>query len=224
MKYLIIFLFGCSFTISAQSKSIGTVSYGSLENGVKVPFQGKNYSYFDQISYAANRAYLHEKALSVTLKTYDKLDSLYPNKHFVIMECSNKHGGEMKPHSTHQNGTSVDFMSPLIKDNKVYDKLDKMGASHYLLEFNNDGQYIKDTSISIDFNLIAHHVLILDEIARKNGMYVKKVILKTDLKDEFYKSKYGKLVKEKGIYLVKSLPKRVNDVHDDHYHIDFGFL
>lgn len=55
-------------------------------------------------------------------------------------------------------------------------------------------------------------------------MKVKKLILKTDLKDEFYATEKGKKVKAKGIYLVQSLPKVINDVHDDHFHVDFEFL
>lgn len=55
-------------------------------------------------------------------------------------------------------------------------------------------------------------------------MYVKKVILKINLKDEFYHTLSGKKVKKKGIYLVMALPKLIDDLHDDHYHVDFGWL
>jgi penicillin-insensitive murein endopeptidase len=210
-----------SFSYS-QSTSSGSPSNGTLVNGAKVPFKGDNYKYFDKMSYSMNRCYLNDKILLIVQESYEKLKEYYPDRMFYIMECSNKHGGPMKPHSTHQNGTSIDFMSPLIQNGSIYSKLDDKGAGHYLMEFNNDGQYIKDTSISIDFDLIAHHILILQEVGKKHGVNVKKVILKTDLKDEFYRTPHGKKVKSKGIYLVKALPKRVNDVHDDHFHIDFG--
>jgi len=60
--------------------------------------------------------------------------------------------------------------------------------------------------------------------ARKRNMYIKKVLLKINLKDDFYKSHSGKLVKEKEIYFAKYLPPIIDNQHDDHYHIDFGFL
>jgi penicillin-insensitive murein endopeptidase len=71
------------------------------------------------------------------------------------MECSNKEGGRIFPHRTHQNGLSVDFMIPLIKNGIPYYGLDNLGANHYLLDFNNNGEYLKDTSIKIDFNMVA---------------------------------------------------------------------
>ncbi len=42
-----------------------------------------------------------------------------------------------------------------------------------------------------------------------------------DLKDDFYKTKSGQEVKKRGIYFARHLPKKVDIMHDDHYHIDF---
>ena len=71
---------------------------------------------------------------------------------------------------------------------------------------------------------MAKHILELEKAARKRDMFIKKVLLKINLKDEFYKTKSGKIVKEKGIYFAKYLPKVIDNMHDDHYHIDFSFL
>jgi penicillin-insensitive murein endopeptidase len=50
---------------------------------------------------------------------------------------------------------------------------------------------------------------------------IKKVIFKINLKDNLFKSKIGKKLKKSGIYFVKYLTPMVDNVHDDHYHIDF---
>lgn len=203
------------------SISKGTVSNGKLINGKLFPFYGPNYSYFDVQSYLAGRGFIHSSIKEIVLASYKKLEVEKPNRHFYIMECANEHGGKIYPHRTHQNGTSVDFMMPKLKNGKPYTELDKLGADHYWLSFNNDGKYSEDQSIEIDFNLIARHILSLNDIAKEHGFKVSKVIIKIEFKDELFKSEYGKLLKSSGIYVVQNLSPLINSLHDEHYHLDF---
>ncbi len=207
---------------SKPSSSKGTTNNGILENGKLMPFQGKNFTYFNVESYLASRAFVHQKVKKSVLQNYKNLENLYPNQLFTFMECSHEHGGKMLPHRTHQNGLSIDFMVPKIKNNQSDYSLDKMGQLHYLLEFNENGQCLKDTSISIDFNLMAHHILLLQEDCLKNGVKIEKIIFKLELKDELYATHYGTKLKNSGIYFAQNLTPLINSLHDDHYHIDFA--
>ena len=200
---------------------MGSVSNGSLKNGKLVPFFGNNFSYFDETSYLSGRAFLNSKVLNTILDTYKVLETAQPNRKFKIMECAHKHGGKLWPHRTHQNGLSADFMMPKLKNQKPYYGLDTIGVNHYWLNFNNKGQYSKDTSITIDFESIAQHILLLQKEAKKHRLKIQKVIIKTELKDELFQGEYGKKLKESGIYIVKSLSPTINALHDEHYHIDF---
>lgn len=247
MRQLLVILFLTSFTVFSQSKnqevnqelldyiasipvnddeskSIGTVSNGSLENGKLFPYKGNNFVYFDRESYVNGRAFVHSKVRTAVLQMYDSLYHLMPQRGFTIMECSNQEGGELAPHKTHRNGLSIDFMSPMMQNDKPYYGLDTMGALHYLLQYDDEGKYVLDKSIQIDFELLSQQIIILDHFTRKNGMKIEKVIIKLELKDELYATKYGQLIKEKGIYVVKNLSDGVNAMHDEHFHIDFGFL
>jgi penicillin-insensitive murein endopeptidase len=206
---------------STPSISKGTVSNGQLENGKIVPYKGKNFRYFDSTSYVNSRGYLNHLVLQSIVETYKELEIKSPSEFFTVMECSNKNGGKIYPHRTHQNGLSVDFMTPLIKDGKPYYSLDSLGAQHYLLEFDNNGNYTEDKTISINFDLMALHILTLNQIALNNNLKISKVILKTELKDELFNSKYGKELAASGIYFAKQLTPIINQLHDDHYHIDF---
>jgi penicillin-insensitive murein endopeptidase len=206
------------------SESKGTVSNGELINGKLIPFKGPNYEYFSEESYLAGRAFLNDKVLNTLLASYSNLESTLPNKLFYVMECANAHGGKLAPHRTHQNGTSVDFMMPLLKDGKPYSGLDTLGVNHYLLGFDTDGIYLDDESISIDFNLVAQHILELQAEAQLNGLSIKKVIINTNLKDELFATPNGKKLKSSGIYVVQNLSTLINSLHDDHYHIDFEVL
>lgn len=207
---------------SLKSISVGSVSKGSIKNATLLPFSGKNFMYFDTTSYLSGRAFSTEKTINAVINSYRELEDL--DRTFMIMELSNEHGGKMFPHRTHQNGLSVDLMVPLIKDGKPYTELDHDGVTHYLLDFDNSGRLSKDTSVQIDFNLIARHLLALNETAKEQGLKIEKVIINTDLKDELFNTHYGKKLKTSGIYIVRNLEPIINDLHDDHYHVDFGQL
>ena len=79
-----------------------------------MPFAGKNFRYFDTTSYVNDRAYVHSDVRSAVLDTYTQFEQLWPQRIFYLMECSNKDGGKMYPHHTHQNGLSIDFMTPML--------------------------------------------------------------------------------------------------------------
>jgi penicillin-insensitive murein endopeptidase len=206
------------------SISQGSVSKGSLENGRRFPYRGSNFKYFSFLSYTFfNRAWVHSKVLDISLEAYEEMEHTYPEKNFLLMECSQEKGGRMWPHRTHQNGTSIDFGVPLVKKGKARHLHNYFGIYHYLMAFDEEGKTGLAKNISIDFEAMAQHILALEKAARKRGMFIKKVILKIDLKDDFYNTPSGKIVKRKGIYFAKALPKTIDDLHDDHYHIDFGF-
>lgn len=189
-----------------------------------MPWCGTNFTYFDTTSYLNSRAYVHQDVRDAVLDVYQQFELLQPHRHFRLMECSNREGGEMFPHHTHQNGLSIDFMSPLIQNNTPYYGLDTTGIDHYWLDFNDQGQWKKDTSVNLDFNLIAQHILILEQTARKYGLKIAKVIFKIELKDELFATAYGTKLAETKIYFAQNLPNLINELHDDHYHIDFAFI
>ena len=208
-------------TITKPSQVIGTVSKGKLAHGKLAPFYGENFSYFDSRSYLSHRAFTSDNVLSAILASYKDMESIADKRHFYLMELSNKEGGQIYPHRTHQNGLSADFMMPMLKENAPYIGLDTLGIDHYWLKFNNKGEYSEDESIKVDFELIAKHILNLEKNARKNGLKISKVIIKIEFKDELFSSAAGKKLKNSGIYVVQNLSKLINDIHDDHYHIDF---
>jgi len=208
-----------------KSKAIGRVGKGSIENPWLVPYAGKNFKYFSPLSYfILNNGYTHSKVHHTLLAAYQECDQTCPNFQFKIMECSNKKGGKMLIHKTHQNGLSVDFMIPKKRGTHQTKLFDWLGLGHYLLEFTNSGKLNFFRSTEIDFETMGRHILALEKAARKNGMRIKMVILKIELKDDFYQTKSGRKVKEKGIYFARSLPDLVNRLHDDHYHVDFELL
>ncbi|MEM9930079.1 MAG: hypothetical protein AAF840_09695 [Bacteroidota bacterium] len=204
-----------------KSRARGTVGSGSLENAWLLPYYGENFRFFSPVSYyILNRGYVHHRVHKVILEAYETCATTCPNVRFRLMECAHKHGGKMWPHRTHQTGLSADFMVPKLRNKRHHRLLDQLGVWHYALSFDEKGQL--SDRVELDFETMAKHILALDDAARKNGLSIKKVILKIDLKNDFFATKSGQKVKQRGIYFARALPKLVDELHDDHYHVDFG--
>ncbi len=227
MCWVFIVIAGCHpyQSTPGKSKSLGNPGNGTLVNGVKLPYKYKNFKYFSPFSYfVLNRAYVNDKVYNTLMQTYAQCEKEFPRRRFGVMECSKKNGGPIVLHRTHQNGLSVDFMTPFKRKNKEFKLFNKMGIWHYTLRFDQNGKNKLFKKVVIDFELLANFIFILEKKARVNGLKIKKVILKTDLKDEIIATEYGKKLKKMGVYFVIKLPKVVNNQHDEHIHVDFEEL
>jgi penicillin-insensitive murein endopeptidase len=204
------------------SVSVGTVGKGKLINGKRIPFKGKNYEYFNAFSYnVLNRAYVNSEVKKVVLQTYKECETFCPDMKFILMECSNKNGGKMKPHHTHQNGLSIDFGTPLLKKGKQCFPQNATNLYGYDMDFDKDGQKDNDKEVKIDFETMAKHLYILYQESTKNGLKIEKVIFKTALHEKLFATEYGKKIKGK-MYFAQKLTPLLNRIHDDQYHVDFA--
>jgi penicillin-insensitive murein DD-endopeptidase len=159
-----------------ESLSIGEYGKGALKNAYLLPRTGANFAYGSYFSYyLLGRAYIHSKVYQTIIDTYAEMHTIYPDRKFYVMECSRREGGRMFPHRTHQNGLSVDFFTPLIK-NGHGKYFRSYGILRYALNFNANGTMRLNKKVSIDFNTMAKHILVMDEKARHNGLRIKKVI------------------------------------------------
>jgi penicillin-insensitive murein DD-endopeptidase len=115
-------------------------------------------------------------------------------------------------------------MSPLLKNGISCTDFNSIGLPHYLLDFDDNGIYKDDSTYSIDFNLMAKHLLELNTQAQKNGLKIEKVILKIALKDNLFATEYGQKLKASGVYFATNLSELIDNLHDDHYHVDFAII
>jgi len=92
----------------------GTTSDGRLENGWKLPASGTNFSVHWTVGRLAGRSYVHSSVRTVVLDAYAELEKFLPGRVFVYGETGWEEGGQFKPHKTHRNGLSVDFMVPVL--------------------------------------------------------------------------------------------------------------
>ena len=155
------------------------------------------------------------------IEAFRTLEDTTPDRKYSMMECSNHNGGPILVHRTHMNGTSIDFMSPKLRNGKQNRFWDRIGIWHYALEFDEDGRLLIDKKTIIDFESIGQAILAIDDAAQNNGLRIRKIIYKINLKDNVFASKAGDELIRRGIHFVRNLPEIVDMVHDDHFHIDF---
>ena len=217
MKYfLILLILLSSHTFAKESTCYGTTSNGSLENGVQLPDSGKNYVGYSHFARIAGRTYVHSKVKEIIVASYKSLNKEQPGKVYKYAETGFRKGGEFKPHKTHRNGLSVDFMTPVVDEDgkSVHLPTNIFNKLGYNIEFDENNRY---QNLSIDFDALAAHVVALHKQAKKRGYDLWRVIFDPKLQPYLYKTKYASYLKDN----INFSKKRSWVRHDEHYHVDF---
>ena len=213
-------LLACAFPVLAAERAstcYGTSANGYLKNGQALPEKGKNFEPFSTLAVMLGRHYVHSTVKDIVVAGYEELAKQLPDKRFVYGETGWEKGGKFAPHKTHRNGTSVDFMVPVV-DKKAKSVPLPTGIFNkfgYNIEFNKNGKY---EELTIDFEALSAHLYFLSETARQHGVGIKRVIFDPRLQPLLFKTKYGKLFQGK----LKFNSKQAWVRHDEHIHVDFA--
>lgn len=210
-------LFLATEAFSADSVCYGTTANGRLENGVQLPSEGPNYVGYSLAARWAGRTYVHSSVKEIVVAAYQALESEQPGKVYKYAETGFKTGGLFKPHKTHRNGLSVDFMTPVINaaGESVHLPTHPLNKLGYNIEFNAKDEY---QGLKIDYEAMAAHIVLLHKAALKTGHDVWRVIFDPALQPHLLNTQYGKYL-QKHIQFSK---KRSWVRHDEHYHVDFA--
>lgn len=215
-----IIIFVVSLTILAQQKQQESICFGQVHKGTiqfsqRLPYEGKNFKAYSFLGYTIGRTYAHSKVIQSIEHAYQALATVLPESYFIYGEMGWKTGGSFKPHKTHQNGLSIDFIVP-IKNIKNQKSLNCAAVNKYCygIEFDAKGKY---KNYEIDFYAINEHLYQLYLATKKNNMDIKKVIFDPQLQVFLKKQSNWKKITNK----ITFSKNRVWVRHDDHYHIDF---
>ncbi len=218
MKTLLILVALFPMCVLAETSiCYGTTSNGTLKHGVQLPAEGNNYVGYSLIARAAGRTYVHSGVREIIIQSYAALEKEHPDKVFKYAETGFENGGPFKPHKTHRNGLSVDFMTPVITHDgqSVHLPTHPFNKFGYDIEFHGAGQY---DDLTIDYLALASHLVALHKAARAEGHDVWRVIFDPALQPYLLKTKYGGYLKEH----IQFSKKRSWVRHDEHYHVDFA--
>lgn len=207
-----------SVSVYGEEPSIcyGTTSEGKLENGWQLPASGKNFSAHSTVGRLAGRSHVHSSVHAVVLDAYAKLAKVLPDKVFLYGETGWEGGGQFKPHKTHRNGLSVDFMVPVLdkKGRSVELPSSILNKWGYGLEFDAAGNL---DNLVIDFEAIAEHLYQLVVSAKKYNIGLWRVIFDPKLQPHLHDSPRWPYLKDN----VQFSTRRSWVRHDEHYHVDF---
>jgi len=202
--------------LAENSTCYGTTSKGRLENGVELPSSGDNFVGYSSIARLAGRTYVHSQVRSILLNAYQSLKIELPDKVFKYAETGFESGGQFKPHKTHRNGLSVDFMTPVINPSgkSVHLPTHPLNKFGYNIEFTETGAF---EDYTIDYVALAAHIVALHKEALQQGVNLWRVIFDPKLQPELFKTPYGSYLKKH----IQFSKKRSWVRHDEHYHVDF---
>ena len=150
------------------STCYGTTANGSLSGGVQLPSEGSNYVGYSSIARLAGRTYVHSAVRDVVVSAYEQLETEQPDKVYKYAETGFKEGGQFKPHKTHRNGLSVDFMTPVVDENgkSVHLPTNPLNKFGYNIEFDGSDHF---DEMHIDYEALAAHIVALDQQAKAHG-------------------------------------------------------
>jgi penicillin-insensitive murein DD-endopeptidase len=201
----------------AESVCYGTTANGRLENGVPLPAAGANFVSYGSIPETAGRTYVHSKVRDVIVDAYRRLEREQPGKVFKYAETGFREGGQFKPHKTHRNGLSVDFIVPVTNGaaRSVHLPTHPFNKYGYGIEFDGAGRY---DGYTIDYEALAAHIVALDKAARARGVGIWRVIFDPQLAPNLYRTPHGDYLRAN-----IQIPGKASWVrHDEHYHVDFN--
>lgn len=199
-----------------ESNCFGTPAHGRLVAGVRLPRRGDNFRMYSDLGWLLGRTYVHGAVSSVVLAAFRDLAQSDPTLRFVIGETGWSSGGRFRPHRTHQNGLSVDFMVPVVDTRGAPGELDtgwfeKLG---YGVEFDAQG---RNGDVRIDFAAVSALLAALATAAKRQDVRIDKVIFDPVLRRALETTPSWRAI--------RALPFVRGQVwvrHDEHVHVDFG--
>ena len=202
--------------VLAGSTCYGTPEKGRLERGVSLPVSGVNFQPYSTLGAAVGRTCVHSLVAEIVSAAYADLARELPSTVFVYGETSWCAGGSFRPHKTHQNGTSVDFMVPVRDENRrsvplPTNPLNKFG---YAIDFDSAGRF---ENLTVDFAAITTHLYFLQRQARARGVKIRRVILAPEFERRLVGKPHWNEIRG-GVFFSKGKPWVR---HDEHYHVDF---
>jgi penicillin-insensitive murein endopeptidase len=205
------------FAYAGSSTCYGTTANGWLENGVQLPVAGRNYVGYSSIGRLIGRTYVHSEVKEIIEQAYASLALTHPDKVFKYAETGFAQGGKFRPHKTHHNGLSVDFMVPVLtaSGESVHLPTHPLNTFGYDIEFVDRGNH---EGLVIDYKGLAAHIVAIHKATKAHGHDLWRVIFDPKLQPYLMKTKYSEYLKDH----VEFSKKRSWVRHDEHYHIDFA--
>jgi penicillin-insensitive murein endopeptidase len=208
--------FARAFESDRPSASHGTWADGSLQHGKRLPTSGENFAAYSRLGATLGRNSVHGTVRDIVTDAYAAVAKTHPHVRFVYGETGWPSGGRFRPHRTHRNGLSVDFMVPVrnARGEPIRFPTPPWTRFGYDLEFDSTGAA---GDLHIDFDAVSAHLAALREAAAERGAGIRIVIFAPELETRM-RAVPGAHARLAGITFMRGRPWVR---HDEHYHVDF---
>lgn len=220
------FLFGVSLLVlwtkpwAAESFALSRYTAADGEKYYALPFSGPNFTAASRIVHGAGRYCLKGKAVACIVAAYEDLAKTHPDYHYVYGEMGLDGGGRFRPHRTHQQGMSADFMTPARvtgPDGKSISSPLPCNPANlwgYAVRLDNQGRF---ETFQLDTKAMIAHLAALQKAAPRYKLRVIRVIFDPPLlailrADPNFAQLRG----------MRFMENRAWFPHDSHYHVDFA--
>ena len=205
------------------STTHGTPTRGSVDASKRLPTSGPNFVAYSRLGALLGRNSVHSAVRATMLDAYAELAITNPDVRWVYGETGWPRGGRFRPHQTHQNGLSVDFMVPVRSAVGRSERLPTWPWRRfgYALDFDSTGRGRGGAAgLTIDFAAIAAHLATLADVAPARGLAVDVVIFAPELERRVLATPEAS--RFRGRIRFSRRPPWVR--HDEHYHVNFRIL
>lgn len=211
----------CIRPLLADTIDLGSYTKtGDAERYLSLPYSGVNFSANSLPAFGAGRYFLKGKTAATVLEAYARLARSHPAQQYVYGEMGWEGGGRFRPHRTHQQGLSADFMTPVYTVNAKGERQPATLPSHaanlwgYHIRLDSAGRY-KD--YVLDSAAMIAHLAALQAAAPVYGLRVERVIFDPPLLLLLRKDPAFAAIKN-----LRFMPNKAWFPHDGHYHVDFA--
>lgn len=201
---------------AAESVCFGRPGAGRLEGGVALPASGPNFSSYSRLATGLGRTHVHSRVARVVVEAFAQLQRERPQTVYVIGESGWPRGGRFRPHRTHQNGLSVDFMVPVLDANGRSVPLPTPATKRFGYDLEFDAQ-ARLGELRIDFPALAALLGALRQAAQTQGVGIAKLIFDTAYLPRLFATEQGAALRQQLPFMMGKPWVR----HDEHFHIDF---
>lgn len=204
------------------STRIDLATYDRLtdaEQYMVLPFSGDNFETNSILGYGLGRYYLKGKTAATVMAAYAVLASENPQWRFVYGEMGWNGGGRFRPHRTHQQGMSADFITPVYRFNSRGEKdravlpVNIANLWGYNIRVSDEGCF---NDYYFDTEAVIAHIAALRDAGKVHGIGITQVILDPPLLALLKKDSTFWRIAD-----VKFMNGRAWFPHDGHYHVDF---
>lgn len=188
----------------------------------KLPYRGVNYKFYGTISYhVIGQAYVNDRVHNSIVESFKLSETNCKDVNFRLLRCTSRNFGYLKTNIKEKDGFSVTFMTPIKNKKHPLKFYYRTWLYRFIKNYDKNGSSKINKSQSIDFDNMAQYIINLENKANVYNLRIKKIIFDKRLVKSLYKSKNGKLLKDKDIYFAKYLSKKVNNKYDDLFYVEF---